>query len=154
MARFRSLKNLNPQPEVVVEETHRRSLLETVVICASTPDCDAAWEKAEVYVRAHATTRLQMLAESIIMTAAPGQSNDISITVSRITERGETGAKLFMDLQCKESPRGREFCETEQVDEIRSGFRTFLGYTEEISEEREPAPEAPTVTPTGPEEKS
>ncbi len=150
LARFRALKNLNPEQGIVAEQRKRRSLLETVVICDSEPNCSAAWEKAEVYVRNHATTRLQMLAESIIMTAAPGQDSDISITVSRITEQGEPGAKLFMDLQCKESPLGRDFCDTDQVDEIRSGFRAFLGYKGVVSEEKEPAPEVPTVTPTGP----
>ena len=128
LARFRALKNLHPDQDEAAREQKRRSLLlETVVLCSDQQSCDAAWEQAEAYVRSHATTRLQMLAESIIMTSAPAKDQDISITVSRIEQKNEPGAQLFMDLQCKDSPRGREFCETDQVNQIRSGFRVFLG---------------------------
>ncbi|MCB1831158.1 MAG: DUF4124 domain-containing protein, partial [Gammaproteobacteria bacterium] len=77
------------------------------------------------YVRQHATTRLQLLAESIIMTGAPIKDNDITIAVSRIVEPDVPGARLFMDLQCKESPRGKDFCLTPEVERIRTGFREF-----------------------------
>lgn len=128
LAHFRALKNLQPDSEEKEREQRRRSLLlETVVPCHDQASCDAAWERAETYVRGNATTRLQMLAESIIMTAAPVKDQDISITVSRITQKDDPGAQLFMDLQCKDSPRGKEFCETEKVSGIRSGFRVFLG---------------------------
>lgn len=127
LERFRELKNLKPEPQSRERELPEHSLLETVVRCGSGPACDQAWGKAEAYVRKHATTRLQMLADSIIMTAAPLQDSDISITVSRIRNKEQPGARLFMDLQCKESPRGRDFCNTEAVDRIRSGFRVFLG---------------------------
>ena len=126
ITRFRILKNLHPGPDDKQKENKVRSLLETVVNCNDQPDCDAAWIKAEEYVRNHATTRLQMLAKSIIMTAAPLKPDDISITVSRIRIPDEPGARLFMDLQCKETPRGRDFCETDEVDDIRSGFRVYL----------------------------
>lgn len=126
VTRFLILKNLRPRLDIKQEKRRIRSLLETVVICNNQPDCDAAWIKAEEYVRKHATTRLQMLANSIIMTAAPLVPTDISITVSRIRIPDEPGASLFMDLQCKESPRGHDFCETDPVDDIRSGFRVYL----------------------------
>ena len=80
----------------------------------------------DLNIDAHATTRMQLLASSIIMTATPLKDDDISITVSRIEVAGEPGAQLFMDLQCKDSPRGRDLCETERVDEIRAGFRPYL----------------------------
>jgi len=126
VVRFRDLKNLRQDQDQDQQKKRIRSLLETVVICNNQPDCDAAWIKAEEYVRKHATTRLQMLAKSIIMTAAPIKPNDISITVSRIRMPDTPGARLFMDLQCKESPRGRDFCETGPVDNIRSSFRIYL----------------------------
>jgi len=129
LKRFRALKHLrDPQRQLEKTESDKRvTLLETVVICNSDPECDALWAKAETYVRQHATTRLQLLAESIIMTAAPIKDNDITIAVSRIVEPDVPGARLFMDLQCKESPRGKEFCLTPEIEQIRIGFREFLG---------------------------
>lgn len=124
--RFRKLKNLRDEQARVVAEPRTRSLLDTVVYCPATPACDQAWQKAEDYVRANATTRLQMLSESIIMAAAPQEDKDISLTVSRIVKPGEPGAQLFMDLQCKNSPRGKDLCETPEVEKIRLGFRDFV----------------------------
>ena len=127
LARFNELKNLRPDKGIgQAREKKGHSLLETVVYCDQPQRCDAAWALAEQYVRQHATTRLQMLARNIIMTANPVTDKDISITVARIRNKGQPGARLFMDLQCKRSPRGRDLCESEPVDRIRKGFRTFL----------------------------
>lgn len=147
LQRFRELKHLR-KPEDSIEDSDkakRATLLETVVICNADAECDALWAKAESYVRQHATTRLQLLADSIIMTAAPLKDNDITIAVSRIVEPDVPGARLFLDLQCKESPRGKDFCLTPEVDRIRTGFRDFLGAAEQSSANpRPPAPDPAT----------
>ena len=127
LVRFRELKHLHqPQQEHSDDKTGRVTLLETVVFCPDQGSCDALWQRAEAYVREHATTRMQLLAESIIMTAAPLKDKDITIAVSRIVEPESSAAKLFMDLQCKESPRGKEFCATAEVEAIRAGFRSYM----------------------------
>ena len=127
--RFRELKHLREPSESLENQAQKErvTLLETVVICNDEPECNALWAKAESYVRQHATTRLQMLADSIIMTAAPVKDNDITIAVSRIVEPDTPGARLFLDLQCKDSPRGKDLCITPEIEQIRSGFRSFLG---------------------------
>ncbi|MCW8908790.1 MAG: DUF4124 domain-containing protein, partial [Sedimenticola sp.] len=127
LARFRNLKNLreeNTDPELT--KATRSALLETVFICEDDADCARAWIRVEEYVREHATTRLQMLSDLIIMTAAPARDDDVSLTASRINYRDRPGAELFMDLQCKPSPLGIEHCRTEAVERIRSGFRQYL----------------------------
>jgi hypothetical protein len=127
LARFRSLRNLqeeNTDPQLEQERTV--SLLDTVVVCRDEQACDLAWIKVEEYVRQHATTRLQMLSDSIIMSAAPLKDEDISLTASRIRNKDRPGAELFMDLQCKSSPRGDEYCRSESVEKIRTGFRDHL----------------------------
>ncbi|MCW8883280.1 MAG: DUF4124 domain-containing protein [Sedimenticola sp.] len=127
LARFRSLKNLrdeNADPQLTAKKD--RSLLDTVVICSDDPACDKAWEKVEEYVRKYATTRLQMLSDVIIMSAAPVKDEDISLTASRIRYKDRPGAELFMDLQCKPSPRGADLCQTEQIEQIRVGFKQYL----------------------------
>ena len=128
LQRFRELKHLRKtdSPLDDASDEKRVTLLETVVICNTSTECDALWAKAESYVRQHATTRLQLLADSIIMTAAPIKDNDITIAVSRIVEPSTPGARLFLDLQCKDSPRGKDFCLTPEVDNIRTGFREYL----------------------------
>jgi len=154
LARFRALRNLQVSPVLDEKEQARSLLLETVVSCSDKNSCNEAWKLAETYTRTHATTRLQMLANSIIMTAAPIKDEDVSITVSRIREPDEPGARLFMDLQCKHSPRGKEFCESDEVNGIRAGFRPYLGakepLPEQINQETASVPTVPSATPTYP----
>ncbi len=154
LTRFRELRHLQVSPILDEKEKRRSLLLETVVSCSDENSCDEAWKLAEAYTRKHATMRLQMLAKSIIMTAAPVKDKDISITVSRIREPGEKGARLFMDLQCKNSPRGKEFCESGKVNGVRAGFRPYLGakesLPERINQETASAPAVPSVSPTHP----
>ncbi|WP_288103727.1 DUF4124 domain-containing protein [Sedimenticola sp.] len=133
LARFRSLKNLreeNADPQLNQEKT--ASLLDTVVVCEDNRACDQAWIKVEEYVRKFATTRLQMLSDSIIMSAAPLKDDDISLTASRIVYKDRPGAELFMDLQCKPSPRGIDLCNTEAVEKIRTGFRDYLAESNRV----------------------
>ncbi len=126
LKRFRSLKNLHTLDDNLLTGPKKASLLDTVVTCSDKTACDLAWQKVETYVRENATTRLQMLSDSIIMTAAPVQDTDISITASRIPVKEQSGAELFMDLQCKNSPRGKDSCLTKEIKDIQAGFRKFL----------------------------
>ncbi|MES9878191.1 MAG: DUF4124 domain-containing protein [Candidatus Sedimenticola sp. PURPLELP] len=127
IARFRSLKKLHGESDEKLKERDRISaLLETVVVCQDETSCANAWLLAEKYIRSNATTRIQMLGDSIIMTGAPIKDDDISLTVSRIRKLGESHSELFMDLQCKNSPKGDELCASERVGNIRGGFRESL----------------------------
>jgi hypothetical protein len=127
LERFRTVKKL-ARPEEPEDDPGRdaASVLQTVVRCTDADDCDRAWIRAEAYVRRHATTRIQMLGRSIIATAAPREDEDISLAVSRIPRRGRSGAEIFLDVQCKDSPLGEEFCRGERVEAVRSGFRSYL----------------------------
>ncbi len=126
LARFRALKKIEPENESLVAMNKSGSLLETVVICPDEKVCEEKWLLAENYVRKHATTRVQMLSNTIIMTAAALKDTDISITVSKIRKKDTSSAKLFLDLQCKNSPRGEDLCKSESIEQIRMGFKSFL----------------------------
>jgi hypothetical protein len=118
--RFRILKKLAPAPTASSAETKRAQL--NLASCDSPQQCRTAWKRTEQFVRRHATTAMQMLGENIIMTKAPTQDDDISITVSQIPDAASDKTLLFMDLFCRETPRGKEYCESEAVQSIRSAF--------------------------------
>lgn len=123
LARFRELRNLKPDQGVVPEKADSpNSMLDTLVTCSI--DCDERWQKAETYVREHATTRMQLLGRNIIMTHPPIKDQDISLTVSRIKREGST-EEFFLDIQCKDSTPGEEHCKSSAVQEIRKGFRAL-----------------------------
>ena len=124
---FRKLKKLRPETPGMSPAEKTASLLETVVVCASTSACDSAWKKAEAYVEKHAVTRIQMSSGIIIMTVMPVQDNEYSLTVSRIAKKDKAEAEIFLDLQCKKSPGGDELCSSKKTKAIRSRFRSALG---------------------------
>ncbi len=121
LSRFRSLKKLSSEKASIVPERKRSAMLDTLITCSQ--ECDKLWEKAEAYARKHATTRMQLLGDNIIMTRSAMAENDISITVSRIKKEEKEGVEeFFIDVQCKESPVGKELCNSPHVEAIRKGF--------------------------------
>jgi hypothetical protein len=126
LKRFRELKNLETSRAPEIKSRAKASQLDNVVSCADKDTCDAYWEKARVYALQHATTRVELASESVVLTANPVKNSDISVTLSRIAKEDGAGEHLFLDLQCKDSKEGRKFCEGEKIKSIRSGFRTLL----------------------------
>jgi len=126
LKRFRSLKKLQPEKPGITPSQQSASLLETVVKCPDTESCNQAWKKASTYVEKHATTRLQLASDIILLTRMPIQDDEFSLTISRIANKEGAGAEIFLDLQCKNSPGGKKFCETDKIKAIRSGFRAAI----------------------------
>ena len=126
LQQFRVLKKLQPENPGKVPSQQAASLLETVVQCPDTESCDLAWQKAKAYVTLHATTHMQVAGDVILMTHMPTHDDEFSLTVSRIADKEGTGAEIFLDLQCKNSPGGKEFCMTEKITAIRHDFRDAI----------------------------
>jgi len=124
--RFMVLKKLQKDQKRAVTLTKMVDLVDYVAACPDQTTCDAYWKLATEYTLKHATTKLKIIGDSIILTAPAVTDKDISITLSRITSRKTPGAHLFFDLQCKYSPIGKEFCKSPEVARIRSGFRKSL----------------------------
>jgi hypothetical protein len=125
LKRFRELKNLTQKPAEAEEQ--ETGTLPNLASCSDPQTCDEAWTRAEAFVRANATTPMQMIGDNIIMTAAPTKDRDISITMSRVdnTESGRT--VLFMDLFCKDTVIGKEHCQSDSVSAIRQAFSPAVG---------------------------
>lgn len=124
LARYRVLRNLSkPQQTVETARPRPNILLETVVTCPDRLSCDRMWDAARTYSRRHATTRAQVDGSRILLFAPPRKDEDISLAVSRIRGYDPEKEVIFLDIQCKETPLGREFCQGETVHNVRFGFR-------------------------------
>jgi hypothetical protein len=70
---------------------------------------------------------VQIDADRIFMTAPPKRNQALSLTVSRVPLQQEGGGeRIFLDVQCRETALGQEFCRSEQVAKLRAGFRPLL----------------------------
>lgn len=126
LKRFRELQRLNTGRPKEIKRQARTSLLDYVVPCSTKEACDTYWEKAEKYALEHATTKIELQSESVVMTATPKKDDGISITLSRLTKEDETGEHIFFDLQCKNSKKGNQFCESEEIMKIKNGFKGYV----------------------------
>ncbi len=126
LKRFLELKKLRSEQMPDAAQLAIASQLDYVVLCQDTKTCNAYWKKAVDYVLKNATTKIKIKSDSVIITAPPVSDTDISITLSRIKRKKAQGEHLFFDLQCKPSPLGEKFCNSDRVISIKRGFRRLL----------------------------
>jgi hypothetical protein len=123
---LRQLEDYNKPAKTATSETSPASILDSTVLCFDASECNRLWEMTKSYVRKHATTRLQTIGKRVIVTSAPIKDDDVSLTASRIPELELGRERIFLDIQCRESILGREFCNGAEVAKIRTGFRAAL----------------------------
>ena len=123
LKRFRQLKTPEKAEQAAPQAKARVALLDTVVVCKDAVECDRLWGKAQAYVRANATTAVRMTGKSILATAPPKDDAGYSLTLSRLPDRDGSGVRIFLDLQCRDTAPGREFCAGQRVSKVRDGFR-------------------------------
>ncbi len=126
LKRFRELKKMEASRAPEIKRKARTSQLDYVAPCLDNKTCDAYWEKAKAYTLRHATTKLELVSESVFMTAPPNKDDGISITVSRIPKEDGPGENIFFDLQCKPSKEGKKFCGSTKIKEINNGFKEYV----------------------------
>ena len=110
-------KSVNPQPDNAPNELGLFS-------CKDAAQCDKAWKIAGEFVYKYANTRHDVENEKLIMTAAPFNDEDLSLSVSRL-DKGAV-QEIFLDLRCKASNLGKELCNSEKAQAIRKGFATYI----------------------------
>jgi hypothetical protein len=128
LTRFRDLKKLKQSEDPIKEARESFNIaLQNVYHCQSGSNCEGPWQRAKDYLKKHSTTPIKIEAKNIVITGAPIEANDISISVSRINDK-KTGALLiFLDLQCKIISSQKGICANDDaVTRIKEGFRTAL----------------------------
>ena len=119
--RFRTLKHIDgPKTEKVYME--RVQPLQTVYKCTPTDNCEQIWQNAILFVKRHAETRLQLMGTNLYMTALPETDEQMSLTVTRIKDTENEVVKIFLDQQCRQTEKGKAFCENERSQKIKADF--------------------------------
>ena len=130
LTRFRELKNQKSTTQVAVDhgQTERKNLVDTLITCDERTTCQRYWVNALEFARMNSTTPVQVSSERIMVSAPPVADEDLSLTVSRISAEGGS-EYVFLDIRCRDSLLGREFCLGPKVAKVREEFRikTMLG---------------------------
>lgn len=125
--RFLEIKQRRLQAEAEAQADGKEQKAEgsVSVNCANPTMCDRAWSLAQLYVREFATTRFQVVTDTIILTQEPKGDTDLGMSISRMP--GEDGqAELFLDVQCADTPVGDEYCRGEDAGTVRNGFAEYI----------------------------
>lgn len=128
LKRFRELKQLDRKLASTSDDAgqgKQSAAIDTLVECHGSDECREYWEKAMDYARRHATTAVKISSERILATATPLADRDIAVTVSRI-RGGEDSEHIFLDVHCRDSVMGQEFCASKSIARIRAGFRNAI----------------------------
>jgi hypothetical protein len=128
LKRFRELKQLAQINDPLQEANQSYTdALKNVYNCGDDRICEQPWQRARNYLKQHSTTQVKMDGENILMTGEPMETDDISITVSRILDNKTSQTLIFMDLQCKQNVQGNKLCsQGEKVQRIKQNFQAAL----------------------------
>ncbi len=96
-----------------------------IFACGSVEQCDKAWSAVRTYVLSHATTKIDVDTDSLIMTRKVQTDKDLSLSASKMSLNGKI-PEIFLDIQCHQSISGQELCASEKVTAIRTGFKTYI----------------------------
>ena len=125
MIRFSELKAAEQLRRHTLGETDASGSRATIYQCNSSVLCDTAWQASLVYASENSTTELAWANNTTIMMRKPTKNSDISLMITRINTEGGQGS-LVLEVRCNKSQEGEDFCDSERVQSIRSGFIPFL----------------------------
>lgn len=93
-------------------------------VCQDAAQCQKAWKFAADFVYQHATTGRDVETDKLVMTAAPVNDTDLSLSASRFDQGGSQ--QIFLDIRCKASNIGQELCNSEKAQAIRRSFSAYI----------------------------
>ncbi len=127
--RFRMLKNMQAEEvDVAQDRESGQADLANIYRCEDAVSCNQAWSRAQGFAEQFATTELQQATNDLIITKPPLQDNDISLTIARLPEAEGDAATLFLDVQCRDTTDGHEFCQGREVELLIRRFRPYMRF--------------------------
>ncbi|MBI2382403.1 MAG: DUF4124 domain-containing protein [Gammaproteobacteria bacterium] len=99
--------------------------LDGVFNCKNRELCDKAWSLAQLYAREKATTRLEIITNTIILTGDPKKDSDKSLSFSRIPDR-HNREQILVEVRCSSSEAGQALCTTPDVSSLPAGFKAYV----------------------------
>lgn len=122
--RFLFLTKVDKSKEKVSPEGVEKNIL-GVFACTTQEQCDQAWSLARSYALTHATTKIDVDTDKLIMTRPVQTDTDLSLSISRMRIQDNL-PEIFLDIRCHDSISGQELCGSEKVQAIRRGFKAFI----------------------------
>jgi hypothetical protein len=89
--------------------------------CPDKQSCDLAWQLAQVYAKDHASGKIEIINNTLVLTSKPEKDTDIALSFSKIP-MGNQNYQIMLEVTCNSTKAGAELCESEPVREIRYNY--------------------------------
>jgi len=93
--------------------------------CPDNKTCNRAWQLAQIYARDHATGKIEIITNTLILTSRPESDSDIAISFSKIPAP-ENKMLIVLEVSCTTEEAGVTFCKTEKLKDIRRNYLEYL----------------------------
>lgn len=93
--------------------------------CPDDQACNRAWQLAQIYARDHATGKIEIITNTLILTSRPTKDTDIALSFSRIPAP-ENKMLIVLEVSCSEKESGVEFCKSAKVKGIRNNYLEYI----------------------------
>lgn len=93
--------------------------------CPDTEVCNRAWQLAQIYARDHATGKIEIITNSLILTSRPEKETDIAISFSKIPAP-ENRMQIVLEVSCSQKEKGVAYCKSDKLKDIRKNYLEYL----------------------------
>ncbi|MCO7224444.1 hypothetical protein [Pleionea sp. CnH1-48] len=88
--------------------------------CENNEQCGKIWQLAQVYAANNATGKLEIITDTLILTASPATESDIALSFSKVPGRHQT--QVVLEISCHSSDAGTQLCASSHIRSVRDGF--------------------------------
>ncbi len=93
--------------------------------CEDLSKCAKAWRLAQLYAKAHATGRIELITDTLIITEKPQKDSDLSLSFTRIPDR-EDNVEIRLDIYCRDTDAGKVLCAGGKAISIKEGMAPYI----------------------------
>ncbi|MEE4245380.1 MAG: hypothetical protein V2I33_08210 [Kangiellaceae bacterium] len=124
MQRFQELQAQRLANRFKNDENRDKRNNMTMLTCKQDRRCRDIWQLAQIYAQKHASGRLEVTTDTLILTSAPTKDDEIGVSFSRLPTKTET--QIILEVSCNPGEGGDKVCSSSEVRQIVRGFEKFI----------------------------
>ncbi|NVJ62295.1 MAG: hypothetical protein HWE27_18045 [Gammaproteobacteria bacterium] len=106
--------------------------------CFDESRCNDIWQKAQEFAKNKASGTLEIISESVLLTSAPKNDSELSISFARLPSNKKT--YIVLEVICNDTEAGAELCKQGEANRLLTEFQGLI--TPKSNEQTESTPES------------
>jgi hypothetical protein len=93
--------------------------------CPSQKVCLLAWQLAQIYAKDHASGRIEIITNTLILTSKPEKDTDMALSFSKIPV-SDNNSQIVLEVSCNNSEQGAMLCKSEIAKNMRTNYLSYI----------------------------